>query len=123
MEAALTEDLRLQEIGPLVARVGIVIKDELPDEHGENPTGEHKASHDEALAPSEHERSETVSQEPMVLSQLICCLATPQRPARALATITTKTASCSSNINQSIASTGVVSLTLRWSPGLYKGLL
>jgi hypothetical protein len=85
--------------------------------------GERKANHDGPLAPSEHERSETVPPEPMGLNQLICCLATPQRLARALATITNKTASCSSNVNQSIASTEVVSLTLRWPPCLYKGLL
>jgi len=53
VEAAMTKDLCLQDIGPLVPGVGIVIKDEFPDEYGENPTGEHKASHDAALTPSE----------------------------------------------------------------------
>jgi hypothetical protein len=54
VEAALTEDLRLQDVGPLVPRVRIVSKAELPDEHGENPADAGKASHDTPLTPSEN---------------------------------------------------------------------
>jgi hypothetical protein len=60
VEAALTEDLRLQDIGPLIPRVGKIIKDEFPNEYGANPAGECKTSHDAPLAVSAHERCETV---------------------------------------------------------------
>jgi hypothetical protein len=54
METALTEALRLQDIGPLVPRVRIVSKASIPNEYAGNPAGAYKGSHDAPFTPAEH---------------------------------------------------------------------
>jgi hypothetical protein len=54
VEPTPAEDLRLEDIGPLVSRVGKVLEDELPKQKSGDPGSEHEGSDDEALSLSSH---------------------------------------------------------------------